>query len=48
MADQLARAHYEQFLRRYDMPTAMHRHLVEEARGALARLGGKPLLPGQD
>jgi hypothetical protein len=38
---ELARAHYEQFLRRYDMPTARHQHLVREAALALARLSGQ-------
>jgi serine/threonine protein kinase/tetratricopeptide (TPR) repeat protein len=33
-----ARRHYQQFLWRYDMPDARLRHLVDEARGALARL----------
>jgi tetratricopeptide (TPR) repeat protein len=36
----LARGHYEQFLRRYDMPSPAHQHLVTEARAALQRLGG--------
>jgi len=35
-----ARGYYQQFLRRYDLPVAGHRHLVEEARSAMARLGG--------
>jgi len=35
----LARAHYQQFLWRYDMPVQRQRHLVEEAKQALARLG---------
>jgi hypothetical protein len=35
-----ARAHYGQFLRRYDLPNARHRHLVQEARAALGRLPG--------
>jgi serine/threonine-protein kinase len=38
---ELARAHYEQFLQRYDMPTARHQHLVREAALALTRLSGK-------
>jgi TolB-like protein len=38
----LAERDYHQFLVRYDMPTASHRHLVEEGRAALARLGGVP------
>ena len=35
-----ATEHYKQFLRRYDMPMAGQRHLVEEARTALAGLSG--------
>jgi len=34
-----ARRAYGQFLARYDMPPPSHRHLVTEARAALARLG---------
>jgi TolB-like protein len=34
-----ARRDYEQFLVRYDMPPPAHRHLVTEARAAIARLG---------
>jgi tRNA A-37 threonylcarbamoyl transferase component Bud32/tetratricopeptide (TPR) repeat protein len=37
---ELARDYYEQFLRRYDTPVEAHRHLVEEAGAALARLSG--------
>ncbi len=37
----LARAYYRQFLARYDMPMPAHRHLVEEANQALARLSGR-------
>ncbi|MBA3319196.1 MAG: hypothetical protein H0T50_14050, partial [Gemmatimonadales bacterium] len=37
----VAREHYRRFLTRYDMPTPAHRHLVEEAREALLRLGGR-------
>ena len=37
-----ARDHYEQFLVRYDMPSPAHRHLVTQARAALARLGAPP------
>ncbi|MBI1722413.1 MAG: protein kinase [Gemmatimonadetes bacterium] len=33
-----ARVHYEQFLRRYDMPVAAHRHLVTDARRALGEM----------
>lgn len=36
----VARQAYGEFLRRYDMPVAAHRHLVEEAEAALARLSG--------
>jgi TolB-like protein len=35
-----ATEHYHQFLRRYDSPLPPQRHLVDEARGALARLAG--------
>jgi hypothetical protein len=35
-----ATEHYQQFLRRYDSPMPAQRHLVDEARGALARLAG--------
>jgi tRNA A-37 threonylcarbamoyl transferase component Bud32 len=35
----LARAYYQRFLWRYDLPAEAHRHLVEEARAALVRLG---------
>jgi hypothetical protein len=38
----LAERDYHQFLVRYDMPTASHRHLVEEGRAALARLTSVP------
>ena len=31
---------YREFLQRYDMPVERHRHLVEEAEAALARLAG--------
>jgi serine/threonine-protein kinase len=37
-----ARRDYRQFLVRYDMPPAGHRHLVGEASAALARLSGAP------
>ncbi|MGH7499359.1 MAG: hypothetical protein ACREL3_10965 [Gemmatimonadales bacterium] len=33
-----AREYYEQFLQRYDQPMPSQKHLVEEARAALARL----------
>jgi hypothetical protein len=35
---QLARGHYQRFLELYDMPSPRMRHLVEEARIALANL----------
>jgi tetratricopeptide (TPR) repeat protein len=34
----LARGHYEQFLRRYDLPAPSHQYLVDEAKAALGRL----------
>ncbi len=37
-----ARRLYRDFLIWYDMPPPAHRHLVEEARAALARLSGVP------
>jgi TolB-like protein len=37
----LARAHYQQFLMRYDMPGRSQLHLVSEAEAALARLSGQ-------
>jgi TolB-like protein/tetratricopeptide (TPR) repeat protein len=37
-----ARGHYQQFLARYDRPVPAHRHLVAQARAALARLGAAP------
>jgi tetratricopeptide (TPR) repeat protein len=36
----VARDYYQRFLVRYDAPTPLHRHLVEEAKQALGRLGG--------
>jgi tetratricopeptide (TPR) repeat protein len=33
--------HYREFLRRYDMPVAAHRHLVTEAEEAVRRLEGR-------
>jgi hypothetical protein len=33
--------HYREFLRRYDMPVAAHRHLVTEAEAAVRRLEGR-------
>ena len=36
----LARRYYRQFLRRCDLPVPAQRHLVEEAKAALAKLGG--------
>jgi len=35
----LARFHYQQFLRRYDTPSPSHQHLVDDARAAMQRLG---------
>ncbi|MEO8140102.1 MAG: serine/threonine-protein kinase [Gemmatimonadota bacterium] len=45
--DDPAREHYEQFLRRYDMPVPAHQHLVDEAKAALRRLSGQndPAVP---
>jgi hypothetical protein len=37
-----AKTHYEYFLRRFDAPMPGQRHLLEEARTALARLGADP------
>ncbi|HSE47552.1 MAG TPA: protein kinase, partial [Gemmatimonadales bacterium] len=37
----LARDHYQQFLRRYDMPPPAHQYLVDEANAALRRLSGE-------
>jgi TolB-like protein len=42
-----ARRDYQQFLVRYDMPTPAHRHLVMEAKAALARLGSTPAPPAE-
>jgi hypothetical protein len=36
-----AEEHYRQFLRRYDSPMPAQRHLVDEARVAVARLAGQ-------
>jgi hypothetical protein len=36
----LARVYYRRFLWRYDAPPPQHRPLVQEARSALARIGG--------
>ncbi|MEP7325526.1 MAG: serine/threonine-protein kinase [Gemmatimonadota bacterium] len=38
--NQLAQEDYRQFLRRYDLPAPALRHLVTEARAAVARLSG--------
>jgi tetratricopeptide (TPR) repeat protein/TolB-like protein len=38
---QSATDHYQQFLRRYDTPMPTQRHLVDDARAALARLAGR-------
>jgi hypothetical protein len=35
----LARDYYQRFLVRYDAPSALHRHLVDEAKDASGRLG---------
>lgn len=40
-----ARDHYQQFLRRYDMPMPVHQHLVDEAHAALRRLSGQNDVP---
>lgn len=32
-----ARSHYGEFLSRYDLPPAGQRHLIEEAKAAMAR-----------
>jgi len=40
-----ARRDYQQFLVRYDLPNPAQRHLVIEARAALARLGAAPIPP---
>jgi hypothetical protein len=42
-----ARRDYQQFLVRYDMPPPAHRHLVMEAKAALARLGSTPAPPAE-
>ncbi len=39
----LAQEYYQEFLLRYDMPTPKQRHLVDEAREAVARLSGERL-----
>jgi TolB-like protein len=44
----LARAHYQAFLRRYDLPLPAQRHLVEEARAAARRLAGSSDAPVAD
>jgi len=36
----LAREHYQQFLRRYDTPVPAHQHLVDDAKAALRKLNG--------
>ena len=41
----LARDHYEQFLRRYDMPPPAHQHLVDEAKAALRGLTARTTRP---
>jgi hypothetical protein len=42
-----ARRDYQKFLGLYDMPPPAHRHLVVEARAALARLGTSPAPPAE-
>jgi serine/threonine-protein kinase len=37
---EFAKRSFEEFLERYDMPVESHRHLVDEAQAALARLSG--------
>lgn len=37
----LAQEYYQEFLSRYDLPSSNQRHLVDEARAALARLTGQ-------
>ena len=39
----LARGHYEQFLRRYDLPAPSHQYLVDGAKAALGRLSQEPV-----
>ena len=39
---EVAREYYDQFLRRYDLPVAAHRHHVEDAPLAVVRLRGDP------
>ncbi len=39
--DDLARDHYQQFLRRYDMPPPAHQYMVDNAKAALRRLSGQ-------
>jgi hypothetical protein len=43
----LAQEYYQEFLLRYDMPTPKQRHLVDEARAALARLSGERASPAE-
>ena len=43
----LAQEYYQEFLLRYDMPTPKQRHLVDEAREALARLSGRRDVPAE-
>jgi tetratricopeptide (TPR) repeat protein len=42
----LAREHYQQFLRRYDMPPPAHQQLVDDAKEALRRLSRQGDPPG--
>jgi hypothetical protein len=39
--DDLACEHYEQFLRRYDMPPPAHQYLVDNAKASLRKLSGQ-------
>jgi hypothetical protein len=43
----IARDYYQRFLVRYDAPTALHRHLVDEAAHAVARSGSEAGRPRQ-
>jgi hypothetical protein len=43
----LAQEYYQEFLLQYDMPTPKQRHLVDEAREALARLSGERASPAE-
>jgi hypothetical protein len=43
----LAQEYYQEFLLRYDMPAPKQRHLVGEARAAVARLAGERASPAE-